>query len=146
MILINYNEFMREDYYDLSPMNRFKTATTNKEIVQNNVAYNIGDSMVYIWNPQNIMTKNFIAHRKYISAIYVESGEVEVEVAKITNLKTVNEYQDITDEEELSTNEYETYILKANEVLINGLEDGYRITQINGEFVIGRISKDGGVK
>ncbi len=146
MIKLKYNEFMQEHYYTVTPMNRFKIATKNQDLVNDNTAYNIGDSMVYIWNPKNIITTNYLSHRKYICALYVKSGEVTISIADRKTGTVINPYCDLNDEEHLTSNDAQQVNLIAGEVLIINLSDAYRIEKTSGEFVLGRISKDGGVK
>ncbi len=146
MIKLKYNEFMEEFYYNVTPMNRFKKATQNYELVDFNTAYNIGDSMVYVWNPQDIITEDYISHRKYICSLYVKSGEVTIKVGERATAKIIKEYCDLNDEEHLAVKNPQTIKLIAGEVLIINLTDAYLIEKIDGDFVIGRISKDGGVK
>ncbi len=146
MEALTYNQFMNEHYYNVTPMNRFKRATENQNITRPNVAYNIGDSMVYIWNPENITSETFISHRKYICALYVQSGEVKLSVTKRDEASVCTAYCDLNDEEHLTCDDYQTISATQGQVVIINLTDAYRIESVDADFVIGRISKDGGVK
>lgn len=65
-----------------------------------NVAYSIGDSLVYWWQTAaEVATPDFVGHRRYHTVLAPLDGSVTVEVAPKVQLACTRAYSDIDDRE-----------------------------------------------
>lgn len=97
------------------------------------VAYSIGDSLTYWWQPTNDLAQayyrsEFIGRRRYLTVLTPFSGDARVEVAAKKNLHTVEPYSDLTDRERFS-GEGEVITLKPHEILIVEPSEACRVLE-----------------
>ncbi len=68
--------------------------------LQHDVAYSIGDSLVYWWvNAHEAATADLVGHRRYHAVLAPLDGDLTVEVASKTDLTRTRAYSDIDDRE-----------------------------------------------
>ncbi|MBT1180388.1 hypothetical protein JS531_00010 [Bifidobacterium sp. CP2] len=65
-----------------------------------NVAYSIGDSLVYWWDrTPAIATSDMTGHRRYLFVCSPQDGDMRVMVAPKSQLTSIEAYSDLTDRE-----------------------------------------------
>ena len=68
--------------------------------LQHDVAYSIGDSLVYWWvNAHEAATADLVGHRRYHAVLAPLDGDLTVEVASKADLTCTRAYSDIDDRE-----------------------------------------------
>lgn len=136
--------FLMPNVYNVKAFNRAKTAHHNARKIIENVAYNEVDSVVYIKNKKNI-DEQFVAGQKYSYAIECVDGSVTIEYGQVDKLNICKAYNDLTDKKFFTGNGIKQTINKG-EILILELDEAFKYTEINGNFIEYKIAKDGGIK
>ncbi len=136
--------FLNENVYNVKAFNRAKVAHANNHLIIDNVAYNEVDSVVYVKNKTNI-SDQFVSGRKYSYAIECLSGTVEIEVNSVNNLTQVTNYDDLTDNQ-YHSGSGDNVVISSNTIVILNLDEAFKYSKIDGQFIEYKIAKDGGIK
>ncbi len=146
MIKVNKDVFMMDQFYHAKSIIRAKNILKNLDVIAPNIAQVEVDTVVYIKNPNNIKTTNFVGKKIYLQMFYLKSGTVTVEYNKKTNLEKLDTYNMVKDETIYQGSGTEL-VLQANEIAIFELDEGLKIKEINSEdYLYILVSKYGGIK
>ena len=94
--------------------------------LQHDVAYSIGDSLVYWWvNAHEAATADLVGHRRYHAVLAPLDGDLTVEVAPKAGLTCTRAYSDIDDRERFEGTG-ETVTIPAGGVAVVEIDEAYR--------------------
>ncbi|MFR3877828.1 MAG: hypothetical protein ACLTYW_06430 [Collinsella sp.] len=95
--------------------------------LQHDVAYSIGDSLVYWWvNAHEAATADLVGHRRYHAVLAPLDGNLTVEVASKADLTCTRAYSDIDDRERFEGTG-ETVTIPAGGVAVVEIDEAYRV-------------------
>ena len=95
--------------------------------LQHDVAYSIGDLLVYWWVYANeASTPDLVGHRRYHAVLAPLDGDVTVEVAPKESLACTRAYSDIDDRERFEGTG-ETVTIPAGGVAVVEIDEAYRV-------------------
>ena len=95
--------------------------------LQHDVAYSIGDSLVYWWvNAHEAATADLVGHRRYHAVLAPLDGDLTVEVASKADLACTRAYSDIDDRERFEGTG-ETVTIPAGGVGVVEIDEAYRV-------------------
>lgn len=95
--------------------------------LQHDVAYSIGDSLVYWWvNAHEAATADLVGHRRYHAVLAPLDGDLTVEVAPKGGLTCTCAYSDIDDRERFEGTG-ETVTIPAGGVAVVEIDEAYRV-------------------
>ena len=94
--------------------------------LQHDVAYSIGDSLVYWWvNAHEAATADLVGHRRYHAVLAPLDGNLTVEVASKADLTCTRAYSDIDDRERFEGTG-ETVTIPTGGVAVVEIDEAYR--------------------
>lgn len=95
--------------------------------LQHDVAYSIGDSLVYWWvYARETATADLVGHRRYHAVLAPLDGDLTVEVAPKAGLTCTRAYSDIDDRERFE-GAGETVTIPAGGVAVVEIDEAYRV-------------------
>ena len=95
--------------------------------LQHDVAYSIGDSLVYWWvNAHEAATADLLGHRRYHAVLAPLDGALTVEVASKADLTCTRAYSDIDDRERFEGTG-ETVTIPAGGVAVVEIDAAYSV-------------------
>lgn len=95
--------------------------------LQRDVAYSIGDSLVYWWDEAaSLAASDFVGHRRYLSVLSPIDGGLAVEIAPKSALQAIKPYSDLTDRERFA-GAGERTVVQAGGVLVVDIDEAFRI-------------------
>lgn len=111
--------------------NRTRQAIEAAPSLLPNVAYSLGDSLTYWWQPtaelaQTYYRGEFIGRRRYLTVLTPIEAEASVEVANKHELHTIEPYSDITDRERFD-GQGEVIRLHPHEIVIVEEDEACRV-------------------
>jgi evolved beta-galactosidase subunit beta len=120
---------------------RMLEAIANAPSLLPDVTYSIGDSLTYRLTSAPEATQ-LTGHRRYLTVRHVLSGEATLEVAPVSSLESIDEYDDLSDRQHFS-GAGERVGLTAGSVLVCEIDEALRDVSFNGAVMALRVTVEG---
>lgn len=141
MIKATIEQLKDPNYLQNKSFNRLRTALKSIEQIEDSVAYNVVDSVIFIKNPKYLEEESGYKAIYNTVVINEENEDIEVEIgAKVRNLQNYDDTQDFGLAEV-----NDIHVIKPNEVLIIETMEPYRIKSTT-NMTIAYVSKYSGIK
>lgn len=141
MIKATIEQIKDPNYLQNKSFNRLRSALKSVDKIEDSVAYNVVDSVIFIKNPKYLEEESGYKAIYNTVVINEENEDIEVEIgAKVSNLQNYDDTQDFGLAEV-----NDIHVIKPNEVLIIETMEPYRIKS-SAHMTIAYVSKYSGIK
>lgn len=144
MQIISRELFNLKQVYNTKSFRRLKTILDDVNIIEDNVAYNAVDSIVYVRNPL-VLGDKLAATRKYMLVLYVQAGQVELAYANSNQLKPISKYCDLCDEQYFM-GETNTVVVEDEQIIIFDVDEAVKVVSASANYLWCKVAIDEGIK
>lgn len=141
MIRTTYDYIKDANYLQNKSFNRLRTALNSIDTIEDSVAYNVVDSVIFIKNPRKLERRS--GYKAIYNTVLINTGEEEIKVRLGAKQKELCNYDDSQD---FGIAKADTlHCINPNEVMIIETMEPYVVDEFS-QLIVAYVSKYNGIK